>query len=239
MATKKKRKPGKFKKPALGKVKSITLLSSDIRRQAEEDYITDPDSNSIDWHYKRDDRSYKKACAIDTFRHWAKAGKWSERRIQYWEEIQKRLLAHIQDRLLDQRIKEVEDLHTIKSAVGEYLNPLIDDDGEVIRNEETGLPKFGVEMPSLDKLVKVYLDLDLRIALKTGDVTNRTETVTANGEEGPRGRLLNSGDPVSNLMNIQPHEAKALARKLLLDRNARLDEDIIDMEETDAAADRL
>ena len=232
MATKKKRKPGVVPKiRKVGKVRSITLASADIKRQAEEDYITDPNSNGIDWHYRRDDRSYTKACAIDTFRHWAKVGKWADRRVEYWEEIQTRLLAHIQDQLLQQRIKEVEDLHEIKSAVGEYLVPLRDDDGDIVRNEN-GLPKFGLEMPPLDKLVKVFLDLDLRIGLKTGDVTNRTETVNDKGDlsGGHSRRLLSTKDPVSALMSIQPNEAKLMARQLLLDRNKSLEE-VIEMED--------
>lgn len=227
---KKKRKPSRsiaIVTVAKGKVKARYLSSAELRRTAEADFLKDPDSSSIDWHFNNGE--YIKYVAIDTFRGWAKKGEWVKRRISYWEGIQDRLLAHLADKILDQKLAELEDMQEVRDALVKMLKPLRDQTtGKIIVDEVTGLPKFAVELPPFDRLAKAFLDIDLRIGLRTGDVTSRIESINSGSSEV--GALARPTDPVVHVMSLSKTEAEKMARGLLTDRNQDLESDIIDVE---------
>jgi hypothetical protein len=210
-----KRHPSKTDSSAFQTIGGKVILAGpELRRLAEEDYITDADGNSVEYHWKREDRPYRKAVSPDTFYQWARKGKWHKRRVLYWRHIQRRLLSHLQDKILEQKVKDLETLIEIRSAVSEHLVPIRDEDGNIDRDDR-GLPKFSTALPSFDRLVKSFLDLDERIALKSGDVTSRSETINAN-------------DPAASVPTgigtIRPEEARILARKFLLEQDNALAE---------------
>lgn len=195
--------------------------TADLRRRAEREFLQDADGRSVDWHFENGD--YGKAISIHTFRAWAKEDSWVERRIEYWKRIQDRLLEHLSDRLLQERIAELQTMQEIRGAIVEVLMPLRDKDGHILRDPTTGLPKFGLEMPTYDRAVKAFLDLDLRIGLRTGDVTDRVEAV------GVKDRSL-LDDPVAQAVVLTKDEAQLMARKLLLARHSHLKDDTIEVE---------
>lgn len=227
MKKKPERKPTKAvpePEPTRGKLKGRSPGSADLRRRAERDFLQDADGRSIDWHFERGE--FAKYISVHTFRAWAKEDGWDGRRVEYWKRIQARLLEHLSDRLLQERIAELKTMREIRGAIVEVLMPLRDEKGEILRDEVTKLPKFGLELPTYDRVVKAFLDLDLRIGLRTGDVTDRVESVGS----GERSII---DDPVAQTVILTPAEAQLMARKLLMARHSHLKEDAIDMEEED------
>ena len=224
MAAKKKKK--KKRSPSGALVKTAFLSTSALQRKAEADFIKDEDSNGVDWHYRNGDPDYTQYIAIDTFRSWAKKGGWVQKRIQYWRVIQERLLSHLADKLLEKKITELGEMQVVRDAIVERLMPKRDPKtGDVLRDDD-GLPEFSLELPSYEKMAKVWLDLDLRMGIRTGEAVGRI----GEREEGAS-VLPRAIDPVTSVMAIDESEAQMLARKLLLSRNAHLeDEDVIDVE---------
>jgi hypothetical protein len=234
MATKKKkRKPSRATTAVVKVVKPKYLSSAEIRRTAEADFLKDADSKSVDWHYKNG--NYAKHVAIDTYRSWAKKGEWVKKRIAYWAGIQERLLSHMADKILERKLAELGEMQEVKDALVQMLKPLRDPKtGKIKIDPNTNLPMFAVELPPFDRLTKAFLDLDLRIGLRTGDVTNRIETVNEATRSEGGSVMATATDPVSHLMTISKVEAEKLARRLLLERNKGLGDGIIDVEsETD------
>lgn len=209
------------------------IESSDLRMRAERDYIRDPDGNGAEWHYKQG--GYDKYVALVTFQAWHNVGNWASRRVEYWRRIQDRLLDHLSDKLLDARIRELGDMKIVSDAIVEMLMPLRNAKGEVMRDPVTKMPLFSVPLPPYDRLVKAYLDLDMRMGLRTGDVTERI-AISDGGRlgrevpvEGGTAVVLSAEKSVTNA------EAQMLARQLLLSRHASLQaqDEAIDVEAED------
>lgn len=250
----KKRVPRKTKKRAPRKAKpSITKAAiskssstvkrtgkhSQLRRHAGVDYITDPDGRSIRYHYSRDDRTYKDEVSEPRFREWSMEDRWSERREQYWNEIEARTLDGLQDKILRMRMEELAGLTEARNHLSEYLMPLYNKDGTVKRHPDVdeagkphkfaGLPVFPLEMPRFDRFIKSLLDLDERVMLKRGEAITRTETI------GSKTKVKTTAlDPVGSLMNITPEEARALAKDLLRKRMGERYTDVLDVPGEDA-----
>lgn len=219
--------------------KMITTSMATLKRQAETDYITDPDGNSVSWHYEREDREYSKHVSIETFRKWCSLGKWTERRVQFWDEMQDRMLAHIRDQLFQERMDRLTRNREKASYMAEYLEPLRDEDGEVQRYPMDhefypGLPKFPLGLPKMDKFLKAYLDLQSDIRLDSGEAVTRTETISG----GRKKASVTALDPVSSLMNLSPDEARSMAKSLMrkrfqsmMEAGEALDAEVIDVED--------
>jgi hypothetical protein len=231
-ARKPARKPVKKALAKVAKKKSTkkrNSLTAELIRRAETTFLKDEEAHSVDWHFKEGD--YEKYVSLDTFRSWSTKFRWVPRRIEYWEGIQQRLLNHLADQILDQKIKELGAMTEVKDTIVELLQPLKDSNGKIQRDPATRLPKFAVDLPPYDRLVKAFLDLDMRIGLRTGEATSRIDTVghKADADAGTTRQLL-SPEESSGLMKITPDEAKSLARKLLMERNEHLEDDVIDAE---------
>lgn len=249
--TKKKptKKATKKRTPRRATSRSVKIVSkkagvalpkhAEMRKHAGVDYITDPDGRSLDYHYNRDDRTYKKKISIETFRKWSMMDKWPARRDQYWSEIEIRTLEGLQDKILQMRLEELGELTESRNYMAEYLQPLRDEDGNVRRHPthdehgnphpQAGLPMFPLELPRFDRFIKALLDLDERVMLKRGEAITRTETV------GAKTRVKTTAlDPVGSLMNLTPAEAKRLAQNLLRQRMGERYEGVLDLVEGDA-----
>lgn len=211
-----------------------------LRRHAGVDYITDPDGRSIRYHWARDDRTYKDDISEARFREWSMEDRWSERREQYWNEIEARTLDGLQDKILRMRMEELAGLTEARNHLSEYLMPLYNKDGTVKRHPDVdpdtgkphqfaGLPVFPLEMPRFDRFIKSLLDLDERVMLKRGEAITRTETI------GAKTKVKTTAlDPVGSLMNITPEEARALAKDLLRKRMGDRYRDVLDVPGEDA-----
>lgn len=207
-----------------------------IRLRAEREYIQDADNNTLEWHWEHG--GYDKIVSFNTFASWSKQDNWVHNRIEYWRRIQERLLAHISDKILQRRKAELEEMTEVRSAVLEMLQPVRDPKtGKIVRSEKTGLPEFHVELPPYDRLVKAFLELDKRIDDLTVDMTVRATTLTGGSSvEGGSAPLLPSG----NNMKLSQEEARDLARRLILKRNAEKLEGVIDAEsETEDGDEKL
>jgi len=216
----KKKAPKRAPKAELVSTKSvmITTTMAAIRRQAETDYITDPENETLAYHYNRDDRSYTKHVSLSTFQSWSKLGNWHDRRIQFWDEMQDRMLAHIRDRLFQDRMQRLVDNKELATYYREYLEPLRNAKGEVRRHPDDhadfpGLPIFPLKLPSLEKFIKSFLELQADIRLDSGEAVTRTETVG-----GKRKITVTALDPVSSLMDLSPEEARTMAQNLMRKR---------------------
>ena len=209
------------------------IESADLRMRAERDYIRDPDGNGSEWHYKHG--GFDKYISLATFQSWHNTGNWASKRVEYWRRIQDRLLDHLADKILDARIRELGDMKIVSDAIVEMLMPLRDEKGEVRRDPVTKQPLFAVPLPPYDRLVKAYLDLDMRMGLRTGDVTDRVAVTDGRVSRVP---ITVEGTPVVTDKPVTPQEAQMLARQLLLSRHASLqgDADAIDVESEDGDA---
>lgn len=224
-------KGGKSKARPKPVKRSFPMGTAQLIRKAEAEFIKDEEGRSVDWHFQNGE--WEKYIAIDTFRAWSKKYKWVSRRIEYWENIQTRLLNHLADKILDQKFKELGQLQELKEAVAVMLKPLSDEDGKILIDER-GLPQFAVDLPPYDRLVKAFLELDQRIALRTGDVTQRIEISNDEAAESkPTERRLLSSEEAATFMSISPEQARSMARQLLMERNEHLEDDVIDAEYED------
>ncbi len=201
--------------------------SDEVIRQSEVAFLQDPDGQTIEWHWKNGVAC--KYVSLATFHNWAQSGKWIDRRIEYWRQIQDRLLDNLSDKILDQRIAELKDMKAVRDAIVEMLQPMQDKNGNILR-DEAGLPKFHVTLPPYDRLVRAFIELDTRMGVKGGDVTDRIAIVDGRASR----TTVVTGGRAQELLKLTTEEAQHLARQLLLKRNNRLhDEDVIDMEEED------
>jgi hypothetical protein len=199
--------------------------AAELRRRAERDYIADADANGVEWHWEHGE--YANYVALKTFRQWAADGDWHQQRLAYWRSIQDRLLNEMADKILKSQVAELGDMIEVKNVIVEMLTPFKQADGS-IKRDKFGLPVFKVEVPSYDKLVKAYLDLDQRIGLRTGDVTERVSVAVA--PDGTR-EIKVKPSLGTTVTSITEDEARMLARQLLLARNPELaGSEVIDAE---------
>lgn len=239
--TPRKAKPKKAKSTAL-LVREMVPRQIELRRHAGVDYITDPDGKSIEWHWQREDREYSKSISLVQFNKWATQDGWVPRRDQFWTDIETRTLEGLGDKILQERLRELEVMTEARSYMTEYMMPLKDSAGQVLRHPtmtksgevhpQAGLPVFPLELPRLDRFLKALLDLDERVMLKRGEAITRTETV------GSKTKLTTTAlDPVGSLVNISREEARRLAQHLLRQRMGDRYEGVLDLIEGDATDD--
>lgn len=207
----KRRRPTRIEAKPEKKAKPMYLSRAQVRRQAEVAFVKDPDNHTQEWHFENG--GYRKYISFSLYKGWVYNDKWVDKRVQYWRNIQNRVLSHLADKILDKKLEELNEMQIVRDALVETLMPLRDEDGKVIRDKKTGMPKFAIELPPYDKLMKAFLDLDLRIGLRTGEATSRIDTT---------GGSLGTPDPVASLVKLSKPEAEMLARNLLEARNKQL-----------------
>jgi hypothetical protein len=193
------------------------------RQQAAIDYITDPEGRSMDFHFRRSDRAYSKLVHMRTWDHWASLDRWTDRREQFWKEIEQKLMNEWRDRLVAMRLTEIEEMTKVRGYMAEYLSPLKDNKGEVKRDPETGLPVYGLYLPKMDGFINMFLALDKQIMLKRGEATTRTE--------GSEEMHVGSLDPVSAQTKLSKEDLRAMARVMVLRRQPELSAQEVGAEE--------
>ncbi len=229
----KKRSPTKMvtatvAKPTLKPPHKGHTISSEVKRQSEVAFVQDPDGNTSEWHWQNG--IAHKYVSLSQYNKWVGDGGWISRRVEYWRQIQDRLLDNLSDKILEQRIAELKDMKQVRDAIVEMLQPIQDKEGNVVRDAVTGLPQFHVALPPYDRLVRAFIELDTRMGVKGGDVTDRIAIVDGRASR----TTMVTGGRAQELLKLTTEEAQHLARQLLLKRNNRLrDEDVIDMEEED------
>jgi len=187
-----------------------------VRQQAAVDYITDPDGHSAEWHHERTDREYMKIVTIHAFNAWREEDRWVERREQFWREVEARVLAQWREKMIQRKLAEIDELTEIREYYSEYMKPLRNKDGTVKRGED-GLPEYGLKMPSMDRWIRAFLEVDERLMTKRGEATVRTETQTP--EMQARIAAL---DPVTATARLTPEDLRAMSREILRRRQPDL-----------------
>lgn len=235
----KARRPKKKKtKSELAAPKTVPLQVMTLRKQAGYDYVTDPDGRSVRWHYEREDREYSSSLKWSTFEKWSKVDGWVAKRREFWEQIEERTLQHLQDEILRVRLEELAEMsEKSRPYMMEYMQPLRDEEDNVLRHPmrlrsgephpHAGLPVFPLEMPSIDKFIRAFLQLDERIMLKRGEAVTRTESIG----DGRSKTSVTALDPVGSLMNLSPEEARSMAKSLL---KQRFDKQMSEADELDS-----
>ena len=197
--------------------KDFAKQSRILRNQAATDFIVDSEGRSIRWHYERTDRIYSQTVSWRTFESWSIEDRWTDRRVEFWEQMEQRVIAHYGDKIFRQRLVEMSKLEQLIEVYEPYLLPMKDPKtGEVLIDDDTNLPKFALKMPNLDKFAEMYLKVHERLMLLRGeaisrsDNANKTYPVTAHTE-----------DPVSAHPLLNRSEARVLAAALLEQRKAQ------------------
>lgn len=207
----------------LAPVKARTYRLAVSRRQAGIDYITDPESRSVEFHYKREDRHYPKIIAYRQFQGWSIEDRWVARRDQFWHEVEQRVLTQWRDKLVSQRMHEIEELTEIRSYMTEYLVPLKDRKTGEVERDELGLPRYGLPLPNFGSFVKMWLEVDSKLMAKRGETTGAVQAeLPKDGTAGP-----SALDPVSTFANFSREDLQAIARVLLRRRQPELADDLV------------
>lgn len=195
-----------------------------LRNQGATDFIVDDEAHSIRWHYERTDRLYEKTVAWRTFEGWSIEDKWTDRRVEFWQQMEERVIAHYGDQLFQKRLEEMGKLEEFIAAYEPYLLPLRDKDtDEIIIDDKTNLPKFALDMPKLDKFAEMWLKVHERLLLLRGEAITRSEQV---GSE--RRITAHTVDPVSANVKLSRSDAREMAQLLLRKKREQVPSGAID-----------
>jgi hypothetical protein len=205
---------------------------SSLRQLAAIDFVVDPDSNSVDWHWRRGDRDYQKVVPHRTFKNWALLDKWEERREAFWSDVETRVLEQWRERMVAQRFREIEELTEVRAHLAGYLRPLRKD-GKIVLDAKTSLPKFALKLPSFDRFMRMFLDLDSQLMQKRGEATNRAD-------ESLRQKRDQAGetvDPAVENLPLHKEDVRALGRVLLRMHQPGLEETLSNLDLGDVGGD--
>ena len=218
--------PAHIPRAAVGFAKQSSIL----RKMAATDFICDPDGHSIRWHYERKDRLYERTIAWRSFEMWSLKDNWTKRREAYWEQIEARIREHMADEILRRRLIDLEKFEVKLDALDKFLEPMLDDDGEIIIDDETKLPKYPLKLPDMDKFAAMYLKLHERVMLLRGEATTRSEQLSPVKGDAPLNEHLRGQAMIAPKLSRQ--DARAMARQMLREREPALgggpDTDVID-----------
>jgi hypothetical protein len=204
-----------------------------LREMALIDFVTDPDQRTIVEHYSRVDRPWRKHVDSGTFYQWAAHGKWSDRRAEWWRQIEARILAKRAEQVANQRISEIETMESVRENMTRYLFPLMSKEGSVQVHPEmepdgvtpnplAGLPMYGLKMPSLDKFVASFIALDKQIMLKRGEIRDRDPESGASIAALPPVTAHESNE--TGVAGLAPEDLRAMAHALVRRRQPELAE---------------
>jgi hypothetical protein len=204
--------------------------TTELRRLAMMEYVTDPDSRSVEWHHNRPDRDYHKLVGYSLFERWSLEDTWADRRKKYWDEVVERVQTQFAERAAIQRIREMERLALAVDSISEYLLPKRDKKtGQVIRHplghEHEGLPEYPLQVPSFNKTAEVFVNLYDKLVKVRGELSAaRPEFVDDDDGDTSLG-------PAAGRTNLSTDEIRALSKMLLHRRQPEL---LVDAIETDA-----
>lgn len=197
----------------------LRAAAASMRQSAMTDYVIDADSHSIRWHYERADKKYQETVAWRTFEEWAIIDEWARHRSDYWRKIEVRVREGYADAYLARRVEELEWFQQKFNAWVPFLDPLVDPKtGAPLIDSTTGLPKFGLEMPSLDKFLTVMLKWHERVMLLRGDVTSREEKVANSAMPAAVAEAQVRAGTIAP--NVSRDDARAMAHALVMRRAA-------------------
>lgn len=182
-----------------------------LRRQARTDFVVDPDGHSVRWHWEREDRMYREWVNFSTFAKWSVDDAWVTGRDRFWEEMEERVLAHAKDRALRQRIEDIERVSNLVNSFERFLHPLVDDDGKPLF-DDNGLPKLGLKLPPLDRMISAWLDLQERLMELRGQALQ--QPVPAAGEK-PALPSEHTRDSVASGVSLSREDVRYLARSFV------------------------
>lgn len=211
------------------------LVTRDVwRAQARNDFVMDPEKRTITWHHSRPDRPYENTWTLGTFAKFATDEHWMELREKFWREVEERVWHLQKEKVVAQKLMQLEKLTNVYEYAIEWLGPVIDrKTGEIKRypdDHETfgGLPRFALEMPSIEKYMVAMMKFQQQLMLLRGEATSRTENLAA-GTDGS----ISSTDPVGASQSFTKDELRAIARMMVRRRQPEL----IDQPEIDIASD--
>ncbi len=224
---------------------SYVVRVAELRRMAGIDFIRDPDGNTIDHWWAREDRPYHKAVKQKTFQEWAREDNWINRREQFWLEVEYKVLEDAKHKILVQKLREIDEVTVISDAMQEYLRPLRDPlTGDVKRYPEydnegkphplAGLPVFPLELPPMDKFAKSWIDVNKLLMTKRGEATSRSETL-----QSEQTRVIAGGlDPTTSGVSFSREDIRRLAAYALKMKQPELQgenplDDVIDIDEVE------
>ena len=193
------------------------------RSLARTEYVTDPDKRSVDWHFRN--KWQARGVSPITFTRWSVLDHWGPRRAEFWKVIEKRVFDARAEHIVVARMRELEHLTQVRSFADEYLMPLREGKtGQVRRyppdHDWAGLPMFALKMPSFDRFVKAYMDLDTQIMTKRGEVKDlRDPDVPEPTTEEPNPYVT---DPATTAASFSSDELRAMARVLVRARQPEL-----------------
>lgn len=212
--------------------KLVFKASGEARIQAEIDYIMDDQQRSLEFHYDRPDRNYPALIKPRTFRLWSEQGDWVQKRADFWESIKTRVLEELEDQIFQKRMEEIGQLQVTKELFYEFLQPLRDEDGEIVRDEETGKPKFALQLPSLEGMTRLILTISERQSILRGDVISRSEEIHHGVFKVEETKI--KLDPIAQLSNLTEEQAHKFARALMAIKNPHLKADMADVIDVEA-----
>jgi hypothetical protein len=183
---------------------------SSLRQLAAIDFVADPDSNSVDWHWKRSDRDYRRVVPHRTFRSWSLLDKWAERRGAFWADVEARVLSQWRERIVAQRFREIEELTQVRTHLAGYLRPL-QKNGKILLDAKTGLPRFALKLPPFHQFVRMFLELDSQLMQKRGEATTRADESLKQKQD----RAGETVDPAAANAPLNKEDVRALSRVLL------------------------
>lgn len=199
------------------------------RLQAEIDYIQDDQQRSLDYHYNRVDRNYKELVGPRIFRRWSEVGGWVQKRTDFWDNIKGRVLGELEEQIFQTRLKEITQIEKTKELFYEYLEPLRDKGGEILRDTETGKPRFALQLPTLEGMMRLVLMMSERQSILRGDVVSRSEEIH-HGVFKVQETKINM-DPIAQLSNLSEDQAHKFARALMAIKNPQLQGDFERLEQ--------
>ena len=199
-----------------------------LRNIAATDFITDPDSHTVEWHWRRQDRPFQTSVTFANFEKWSVRDRWKPRRIAYWKGIEERVRERMADEMVIRRLDDLQRLERQMESLGKYLEPMLDDKGNP-KLGKNGLPVYPLDMPKMDRFIESYLKLHDRVLLLRGEATKRTEMITAgssDGEDEEESDLARTLRPSGPRMRpkLSRGDARALARQLVKQRAPKLSE---------------
>lgn len=211
-----------------------------IRQVVAAEFLCDPDMRTVDYHHGREDRPWRKIVSLTVMKRWATEDRWFERRRDFWQQIQDRILSAQKHDIVTRRLAEIKRFEETRDALGEYMQPLRDRAGNIRRfpelndkgkpHELAGLAIFPVEMPKLDRLVKSIIELDRHVMLKRGEIPDDKQTETADGAKPQAKPIL----ALSGQENFSAAERRAMADALIKERQGDDDDDEGEFEEPPA-----
>lgn len=240
------KKPGK-KQPSsptepttkLAIAEPVKVTPVGVRKLAMIDFITDPKSRSIEWHYSRPDREFSQLVSIKTFQQWASEDNWQNQRSSYFDEIARRIIKARGEEDLHYKREQIESADQIQQTLQEWVTPLLDEYGDLQRYPEydaegnphpwAGKPKMPLPFKNQEGAIKAFSEMLKLNLLLRGEATSRTEQTVESFDGHKPGSVI---DPKKVTNQVSAEDIRAMANALVRQRQPDLEEqDPIDLDD--------